>query len=133
MGNRSLHPSIVEFKEFVKEHPKLIQEVRKGNKNWQELYEDWYLLGEKDNSWSPYKEKDNEKENSEGKSKKDFMSQIFSTIKKTDMNQFQQQISNVGNAISTIQSVIHQFQGNKAGNTNQGSSGGNQPFSFRKD
>lgn len=133
MGNRNLHPSIVEFKEFVKEHPKLIQEVRKGNKNWQELYEDWYLLGDKDSSWSEYKEKDNDKKNNEGKSKKDFMSQIFSTIKNVDMNQFQQQISNVGSTISTIQSVIQQFQGDKGGNPSHGPTGGNQPFSFRKD
>jgi hypothetical protein len=130
MSKQQIHPSIVKFKEFVREHPQLIQEVRAGKKSWQELYEDWYLLGESDKSWGKYKSKSTE-ETSE--SKKDFMSQIFTMIKNVDMNQFQQQISNAGSAISTIQSVISQFQGGNTNNTGQQPTGENHPFSFRKD
>ena len=42
MAKKNLHPSVQKFKGFVKDHPELIQEVRKGNTTWQELYEDWY-------------------------------------------------------------------------------------------
>ena len=42
---RELHPSVVEFKQFVKSHPKLVEQVRKQQKTWKELYEDWYLFG----------------------------------------------------------------------------------------
>ncbi|QOR68441.1 YlbD family protein [Cytobacillus suaedae] len=134
MSRQQVHPSIVKFKEFVKEHPQLIQEVRAGKKSWQEVYEDWYLLGESDKSWEKYKSNQSgSKSDSNSESKKDFMSQIFTMIKNVDMNQFQQQISNAGSAISTIQSVISQFQGGNTNNTGQQPTGGNHPFSFRKD
>lgn len=51
MMPKKLHPSVVNFKEFVSNNPKLILEVRKGEATWQELYEDWYLLGEEDSRW----------------------------------------------------------------------------------
>ena len=51
MTEKKLHPSVLQFKEFVKNNPKIIQEVRKGKATWQELYEDWYLLGEDDSRW----------------------------------------------------------------------------------
>ena len=54
MSNKKLHPSVQKFKDFVKAHPKLVLEVRKGRKNWQEIYEDWYLLGEDDPKWEPF-------------------------------------------------------------------------------
>ena len=48
---KNLHPSVIKFKEFVKNNPALIKEVRNGNSTWQEMYEDWFLLGEEDNRW----------------------------------------------------------------------------------
>jgi outer membrane protein assembly factor BamD (BamD/ComL family) len=51
MNQKKLHPSVLKFKEFVKNNPKLIQEVRQEKATWQELYEDWYLLGEDDERW----------------------------------------------------------------------------------
>ena len=39
--------SMEEFKAFLKKHPSLVYEVRRGIYTWQEVYEDWYLLGEK--------------------------------------------------------------------------------------
>ena len=35
-----------EFKEFVKKHPLLKQEVYSNKKTWQQLYEDFVILGE---------------------------------------------------------------------------------------
>ncbi|MCH1623906.1 YlbD family protein [Fredinandcohnia quinoae] len=127
---KQVHPSIQEFKEFVKKHPTLVQEVRSGKKNWQELYEDWYLLGEADEKWKIYK---GSKETSSPEVKEDFMGRIFSTIKNVNINDVQEQISNVGTAISTIQDVIHQFQTFKKPSSSNLNQAHNHPFSFRKD
>ena len=35
-----------EFKEFVKKHPLVKQKVLNGEKTWQQLYEDYVILGE---------------------------------------------------------------------------------------
>ncbi len=68
MTKTKLHPSVEKFKEFVKQNPRVIKEVRDGNATWQELYEDWYLLGEEDSRWDSYREnKDNTQKTEEKK------------------------------------------------------------------
>jgi hypothetical protein len=130
MGAKKPHPSVQQFKEFVKEHPKLVQEVRKGNKDWQEVFEDWYLLGEKDVVWKQYRDENTEEQTEEKKA--DFMSQMFSAVKNMDMNTVNHHISNMSSTISTIQGLFDQFGLSKS--SGQKSSGSNQqPFSFRKD
>lgn len=34
------------FKLYVRKHPELISKVRRNESSWQELYEEWLLLGE---------------------------------------------------------------------------------------
>lgn len=131
MAEQKLHPTVMEFKEFVKKHPKLVQEVRTGKRTWQELYEDWYLLGEDDSSWNAFRNK-NDKKKDDAKSS-DFMSKILSSVKNLNVNDFQNQISNVGSTISTIQSVINQFQSFKQPNQSNETTRPNHPFAFRKD
>ena len=94
MTQKKLHPSVLQFKEFVKNNPKIIQEVRKGKVTWQELYEDWYLLGEDDSRWETIgtvKESNNE---SNTESKGDWMSNIIGMVKNMDPNQMQNYINN---------------------------------------
>ncbi len=135
MGKQNLHPTIQEFKVFVKRHPKLIQEVRTGKTTWQELYEDWYLLGEQDDTWKKYRTDGIEEESTEKvTSKSDLVAKLLSSIKNVKMNDVQKQISNVGSAITTIQQVIQQLQGgNQSGQTQSSSSSQTNPFAFRKD
>ena len=40
MTNKVLHPSIESFKIFVKNHPRVMEEVRSGKLTLQELYEE---------------------------------------------------------------------------------------------
>jgi Putative coat protein len=131
MTKKHLHPSVQEFKTFIKKHPNLIQEVRKGNKNWQELYEDWYLLGEDDEIWKPYKTEEEKETKTKKENKSDFMSQIINSVKKIDVNEIEHHIANVNNAISTIQNLLSQFQGVQP--KNQQADRPNHPFSFRQD
>ena len=45
---------IVEFKDFVKQHPKLITFVKKGDMSWQKFYEMYDLYGESNDVWKDY-------------------------------------------------------------------------------
>jgi hypothetical protein len=138
MAQKPLHPSVQQFKDFVKVNPEMIREVRKGKYSWQELYEDWYLLGEEDSRWQEFKVQ-NQTEKSvpkkENSNSREWMSQIMNTVKKMDTNQLQEYISNLSQALGAIQGVISQFQGgNQANNQQQNQQTPPQhPFQFRKD
>ncbi|MFB7302256.1 YlbD family protein [Heyndrickxia sporothermodurans] len=137
MGNKKLHPTVEKFKEFVKEHPKLISEVKNGSNTLQEFYEDWYLLGEDDPFWEKYRNNDdgkvetqsdsNEKTESNGK----WMKQIGSIIQKVDANQMQYHLNNLSQVIASVQGVLAQFQGEKQSTTPTNEQ--RNPFAFRKD
>lgn len=43
-----------EFKSFVSNHNKIRDEVRSGNRTWQNVYEEWVLFGEDDPQWQPF-------------------------------------------------------------------------------
>lgn len=133
---KNLHPSVIKFKEFVKNNPALIKEVRNGNSTWQELYEDWYLLGEEDNRWenagvktSPSAEKVAEKVEEK---KGDWISTILGAVQKMDPDQIQHYINNLSQALGAIQGVISQFQGKPSKHTTSKVEH-KHPFSFRKD
>ncbi|MEK5174832.1 YlbD family protein [Heyndrickxia sp. FSL W8-0496] len=136
MGNSKLHPSVEKFKAFVKTHPKIIQDVRNGNHTLQELYEEWYLLGEEDPYWEKFQSEGNETLDSTA-NKKDtksggWMNQIGNIIQKVDANQMQNHLNNLSQVIASVQGVLSQFQGqNSSVNTTQNTT--QNPFSFRKD
>ncbi|MGM0844472.1 MAG: YlbD family protein [Bacillota bacterium] len=137
---RQLHPKVKEFKEFVQRHPKLSSEVRKGTATWQELFEEWYLLGEEDSRWDDFKSKEG-KAQEEKKDSKGFMDQIGGMLKNMDPAQMEQHINSLSQAIGAVQGVLSQFQSTTA-NTTASSTSQEQaeapqrprhPFSFRKD
>lgn len=43
-----------EFKVFVKDHPKIKDDIRSGQKTWQQVYEDFVILGKDDESFKKY-------------------------------------------------------------------------------
>ncbi|RLQ95861.1 YlbD family protein [Falsibacillus albus] len=133
MTGKKLHPSVEKFKGFVKKHPKMIQAVRSGKENWQELYEDWYLLGEEDARFNKFRE-ENEVKEEKTKTDTQWISQIGNMIKNMDADQMQQHINQLSQAIGSIQGVLSQFQGGKgSGSAPVRDSKPNNPFSFRKD
>jgi hypothetical protein len=139
MVQKKLHPSVVKFKEFVKRYPKISSEVKKGTVTMQELYEDWYLLGEDDPRWDQFKDnKENEHEDKMEQSPEengsDFMSQVLNYFKTMDVNQVQQYINNASQALGAVQGVLSQFQTTTpTQSNNRNSSRPPHPFSFRKD
>ncbi|WP_042356365.1 YlbD family protein [Bacillus rubiinfantis] len=135
MTEKKLHPSVLQFKEFVKNNPRLIQEVRKGKATWQELYEDWYLLGEDDKRWETVGMASEHTEKTNTEQKGDFIANIMGMVKKMDANQMQSHLNNLSQAVGALQGVLAQFQQNN--NThNRGTpqqKGPTNPFSFRQD
>lgn len=129
---KNLHPSVIKFKEFVKNNPALIMEVRNGNSTWQELYEDWYLLGEEDNRWETIGVKPSPSAETEDEKKGDWISTILGTVQKMDPDQIQHYINSLSQALGAIQGVISQFQGSQPKRVNPKIEH-KHPFSFRKD
>ncbi|GAA0338814.1 YlbD family protein [Bacillus carboniphilus] len=131
--SKKLHPSVQKFKEFVKKNPHLINEVKQGTSTWQELYEEWYLLGEDDSRWGSSSSNDGgKKEEKSSESDGEIVGLIWNRLKKMDPNQLQSHISSLSEAIGAVQGILSQFQGNKNA-PKSGSSGPSNPFSFRKD
>lgn len=40
-----------EFRVFVSKHPEVRNDVLNGKKTWQQIYEDWVILGEESEEW----------------------------------------------------------------------------------
>ncbi|WP_419159850.1 YlbD family protein [Rossellomorea sp. BNER] len=139
MANK-LHPKVQEFKLFAKNHPKMIKDVRNGLITWQDLFEEWYLLGEDDPRWNEYIEGKNP-ETKEDKEKnsgdKNWMEQITGVIKNMDAEQMQQHINSISQALGAVQGVLSQFQSGGGGSNTAIKSTTetkpSHPFSFFKD
>jgi hypothetical protein len=107
---------INEFKEFVREHPKLIEDVRKNNRSWKETYEDWVILGEDHEIWDHYRSKSGKKSET-GTRKKgrqdETLKSILSLLKNVDLNQVNQYASQFNGALTNVQELVQQFQKSK--------------------
>lgn len=138
--NNQKQLSVEQFKQFVKRHPKLVREVRQKKRSWQDIYEEWYLLGEEDETWQQYKGEEsatenNTKDSTKKESNSDLMGQVLNMVKNVDMNELQKHITNVSGALSNVQQLMDQFQSPKQSNQrfDPSTSTRHDPFSFRKD
>lgn len=132
MAEKELHPAVEQFKQFVKRHPKLIQEVQKGNYTWQEFFEEWYLLGEDDARWDEFKSSPISPSTNKDNTLK--LNQMLDYVKKVDLNEVQSYLYNLHQAIGALSGVIAQLQNgvaNQPQTTNETSK--NNLFPFRKD
>ncbi|MCM3742252.1 YlbD family protein [Oceanobacillus luteolus] len=110
---------LLQFKEFINNHPKLIREIRKNGKSWQELYEQWVLLGEDDIHWNQYKDdiEDKEAENQDKDGifskldlKPDLVKQVLKYAETIDINKLQEQVQQLSKTIGTVQEIVNQYQ-----------------------
>lgn len=107
--------SLEKFKEFVRKHPSLVKEVRRGIYTWQEVYEDWYLLGENHEVWKSFRDhtgaiEDSEEEMKRKKEESAAVSSLFDSLKNVDVQSMQKHVSNLSQALGAISGVISQFQ-----------------------
>ncbi|KGP72457.1 spore coat protein YlbD [Pontibacillus yanchengensis] len=154
MGSKELHPSVQQFKEFVKKYPKLMETVKKNGESWQPYFEKWVLLGEEDEYWSSFKgdanttdsskkstestQEDQSQEDAEEASAEDksqLMGQLMGMIENVDLNKVQGHITQLNGAIQNIQTLVSQFQDMKKSTPNQSNSSSNRrsPFQFGRD
>lgn len=110
----SSQQSIEKFRSFIRRHPKLRDEVLSGQKTWQEIYEDWVVLGENNERFTPYKH-----------SQREWVDQISHVVKNIDFQNVQKHIGQLDQTIQQLQKLLEHFQGNDKRQT--------QPISYRKD
>lgn len=105
-----------EFKQFVKRHPLLKQEVLAKRKTWQQLYEEYVILGE--DEFSSYTKEDNTEEvkddvktvktTKNDSATEDLIKNIVGYVKKIDPDQ-------ITKTVTSIQKVIELFSSFGAG------------------
>jgi hypothetical protein len=124
--------SVTKFKSFIKKHPGLITAVRNKERTWKDTYEEWYLLGEDHETWEQYKS--NNEESTESTNNSELFKNLLGVVKNMDINQLQNNITQVSGAISSIQELLNSFQKPDQGHQHQQHHPNqHHPFSFRKD
>jgi hypothetical protein len=145
MTKQKLHPNVQKFKNFVKQHPGLVVKVKKGKKTWQDLYEDWYLLGDNDPKWESFRRDEktiSQKTETKQESKSDLsttelINQVIARVKQLDINQVQQYIGSLSEGLDTLQKLLGEMQNPEKGNNDELTPSNKRKnknfFSFRKD
>ncbi len=98
-----------EFKEFVKNNPKLIKYVKNNEMTWQKFYEMYDLYGEEESVWKDYIEETKVKENNtvETAAKTGItgltLSEVVKWFKNVDLDGIQEGIGNVQRVLGVVQ------------------------------
>ena len=82
------------FKTFARNNPELSTSVLENKVTWQQLYELYEIYGEDNQVWNKYLTK-----------KETSIKDIIESIKKIDLNSFQEGIANIQKTINIIQSL----------------------------
>ena len=91
-----------EFRDFVSRHPAVREEVVKGKRTWQSIYEDWVIMGEESDIWKPYK-KEETKEGIDLLSS-DNIKNIMNYVKKINPD-------SISKTLNTVQKILQITQG----------------------
>ncbi|WNB90518.1 spore coat protein YlbD [Bacillus sp. NEB1478] len=105
---------IESFKEFVQKHPDLVKEVKKNNRPWKEIYQDWIILGEEHESWNQYtrNKSNNKKEKTPLKERTKAeltVGDIVSGLSKLQITDVQKYLSQFGSLMDAVQELLQQF------------------------
>lgn len=93
-----------EFRLFVAKYPKIRDDVVNGKKTWQNIYEDWVILGEQNDIWNIYKD---QKKDSSDFISSDSIKNIMNYIKKINPDS----ISKTLNTIQKVLQISQSFNG----------------------
>lgn len=99
-----------EFKDFVKRHPLLKSLVDNKEKTWQQLYEDYCILGEEAFNDEEKPQLNKKEENKSSNNTEDLIKTIVGYVKKIDPDQ-------VTKTVTSIQKVIELISGFTASST----------------
>ncbi|SDG93965.1 Putative coat protein [Alteribacillus persepolensis] len=109
MSQDSLPPSLQEFRTFLYRHPRLIKEVREEKRTWNQLYQDWVILGEEHEEWKPYRVTEEDKKNDNPQSA-DSLQQLMKMIGQINVNELQQHIAQFSGVMGNVQRMLQHFQ-----------------------
>lgn len=138
-SKQGLHPSVQQFKQFMKEHPLLMNEVKGEGKSLQELFEEWSVLGSEHEQWQAYRRLESttaaapqgsQQEEKSSQSATDTLGQIMTMIKRMNVQDLQNHLAQFSSVLSNVQNVIQSFQ-QPNNQPNRGPH--DHPFSFRRD
>ncbi|GAK14237.1 spore coat protein YlbD [Geomicrobium sp. JCM 19039] len=151
MSDEHMDPSVIEFKTFVQNHPGLIQEVRHGRYSWNDLYQEWAIIGGDHADWTSYQTNPGPEPvgeastndtqtsgetstNAAQNSLNQFLesnptvSSVVSRLGQMNVNDLQGYLSQFSGVMGNVQQLMGQFQ--NTGGPVQNSTREN-PFSFR--
>ncbi len=92
-----------DFKEFVRGHPLLKYEVRDQKLSWQNIYEEWDLLGGNDPSWEKYAEK--KEEVLKSVKGQETLRNLIDYVKKINPDNVSKTLNNVGKITSLLTGI----------------------------
>ncbi len=93
-----------EFRDFVSRFPKVRDEVVSGKKTWQNIYEDWVILGENNSIWDSYKKAEEKKEGIDLLSSEN-LKNIMGYIKKLNPDSISKTLNTVGKVLQITQGI----------------------------
>lgn len=94
-----------EFKEFAARHPLLKDEVRKGARTWQNIYEEWTIYGENDPQWQSFVKKDTTENSQNNPDLNDSVKNIVKSLQKIKPESINKTLNTAQKVIQIIQSV----------------------------
>ncbi len=101
--------SKVEFKEFVRKNPHLIDVVSKNETSWQKLYELYDLYGEENEVWNKYKKTNatSNQNNNQANLNNSFSTfkDLFNFVKGIDLNSVQKGLNSLDKAIEAFKEL----------------------------
>lgn len=102
LEKEELHPTVMEFKEFINKYPQIMIQIRKSGKSWQECYDHWVINGEDDPMWKEYTTSHSKPagQNSE------LLPLLIKYAENIDMNKLQKQIGRFDETVQTIQKLL---------------------------
>lgn len=97
---------IDEFKNFVKQHPTLIDYVQKDEMTWQKFYEIYDLYGEDNIAWNNYLNKKEKTDNTNTRSSAPSWTDIVDIAKNIDVGKVQNGISSLQKALGLVSDLF---------------------------
>ncbi|WP_100373323.1 YlbD family protein [Bacillus sp. FJAT-45037] len=142
--HQNAHPSVEQFKQFVREHSLIIEEIKSEQKTLQQFYEEWSILGAQHEQWQAYrvqKEQTSPSEGATGASQgaknhtnneeaTDTLGQVMNMMKRFNVQDLQNHLAQFSSVLSNVQNVMQTFQ---QPTTPKSRPNSDHPFSFRRD
>lgn len=96
-----------EFRVFLKKYPGIVEDVKSGNHSWQQMYENWVILGENDTLWQKYQTVPIVKE-TEQKTKSNSIEELLSTTSLKNVFNYVKKIDpdSISKTLNTVQKVL---------------------------